>query len=178
MTTEDTTHTPPSQDGQEPNGDLMARIAELEADLEKTKDLMLRTAADAENLRRRVEREKQEFSKYAIANFAKDLLSVADNMARTLSALKPEDRTENQVLDQLALGIELTQNDFQTTLKKHGVELIETVGHPFDPHFHQAVTEVPSDLQQPGHVVEQFAAGYKIGDRLLRPAMVSVALRG
>lgn len=154
---------------------LRARIEELESDLEKTKDLMLRTAADAENLRRRMDREKQDFSKYAISNFAKDLLSVADNMDRTLSAIKPEDRAAHAALDQVVVGIELTRTDFQNAMKKHGVELVETVGQPFDPNFHQAVTEIESAEHAPGTVVEQFSAGYKIGDRLLRPAMVSVA---
>lgn len=154
---------------------LKARIAELETDLEKTKDLMLRTAADAENLRRRIEREKQEFTKYAISGFAKDLLAVADNMDRTLTAIKPEDRTAHSALDQLVIGIELTRGELQNTLKKHGVDVVATVGQPFDPNFHQAVTEVETQDHAPGTVVEQFSAGYKIGDRLLRPAMVSVA---
>ncbi len=152
------------------------QIMILEAEKEEMRDQLLRTLAEAENIRKRAEREKTEARIYAIEKFARDLLSVSDNLARALEAL-PE--AEKAVLTEagkgLLGGIEMTEKELQTVLSRHGVTTIEAEpGSAFDPNLHQAVANIPSE-HPAGTIASHFQAGWKIGDRTLRAAMVAVS---
>jgi molecular chaperone GrpE len=151
-------------------------VEALRSELAAMKDRALRALADAENTRKRAEREKAETSQYAVASFARSLLPVADNLRRALDALHAEKRTAmddnaRAILD----GVEATERELQGVLARHGVKLIEAAGARFDPHLHHAVAEVPAQGQEAGTVVNVIQSGYTIGERLLRPAMVTVA---
>ena len=148
----------------------------LEVEKQELRDQMLRAMAEMENLRKRSEREKADARIYAIEKFARDLLSVSDNMARALEAL-PE--TERDALTEggkgLLGGIEMTQKELHTVLTRHGVTAIEAEpGAQFDPNLHQAVANIPSEHPN-GTIASLFQAGWKIGDRTLRAAMVAVS---
>jgi len=151
----------------------------LRAELAEMRDRMLRALADAENTRRRAEREKQDASQYAVTRFARDMLQIADNFARAIAACSPAAREAagaevKAVLD----GVEATERQLLAALERHGVKPIDTSDGRFDPNFHQAIAEVPGDGRPPGSIVDVVQAGYMIGERLLRPAMVTVAKRG
>lgn len=152
-----------------------ARITQLEAEAAELKDRLLRTVADMENLRRRTEREVSDARQYAIAAFARDMLTAGDNLARAIEAIPPESRSENEVLTTLIDGVEMTERDLQKSLEKHGVRKLEPIGQKFDPNVHQAIFEVPTDEQPNGTVVQVMQSGYVIGERVLRPAMVGIA---
>ncbi|MEM9571725.1 MAG: nucleotide exchange factor GrpE [Pseudomonadota bacterium] len=152
------------------------QILALEVEKQELRDQMLRAMAEMENLRKRAEREKNDARIYAIEKFARDLLSVSDNMARALEAL-PE--TERDALTEggkgLLGGIEMTQKELHTVLTRHGVTVIEAEpGAPFDPNLHQAVANIPSEHPN-GTIASLFQAGWRIGDRTLRAAMVAVS---
>ena len=152
------------------------QILALEIEKQEVRDQMLRAMAEMENLRKRSEREKADARIYAIEKFARDLLSVSDNMARALEAL-PE--TEREALTEggkgLLGGIEMTQKELHTVLTRHGVTAIEAEhGAPFDPNLHQAVANIQSEHPN-GTIARLFQAGWKIGDRTLRAAMVAVS---
>lgn len=152
------------------------QILALEVEKQELRDQMLRAMAEMENLRKRSEREKTDARVYAIEKFARDLLSVSDNMARALEAL-PE--SEREVLTDagkgLLGGIEMTQKELHTVLTRHGVTIIDAEpGAPFDPNFHQAVANIPSEHPN-GTIASLFQAGWRIGDRTLRAAMVAVS---
>ncbi|MCS6759768.1 MAG: nucleotide exchange factor GrpE [Candidatus Devosia euplotis] len=140
------------------------------------KDRVLRTVAEMENLRKRTEREVSDTRTYAIAGFARDMLSATDALSRALMMLPAEVRESGDATTKTLIeGIELAEREMQRLLAKHGVKPIEAQGEKFDPHKHQAMFEV-SDLSQPeGTVVRVVQAGFAIGDRILRPAMVGVA---
>lgn len=152
-----------------------ARIAALEAEASELKDRVLRTIAEMENLRRRTEREVVDARQYAIAAFARDMLTAGDNLARAIDAVPEEARTGNEALTALIDGVEMTERDLQNSLEKHGVRKLDPLGQKFDPHLHQAVFEVPTEEQPAGTVMQVMQSGYVIGDRVLRPAMVGVA---
>ncbi len=156
-----------------------AQIAALHEEIAELKDRYLRAVAETENVRRRAEREKTEAALFAFSRFARDLLNVVDNFSRALDALKPEVRA---ALPLTALpvieGIEATQRELLAIFERHGIKRIEAKGQRFNPNLHQAIAEVPSDEQPPGHVIDVAQTGYMIGDRLLRPAMVLVAAQG
>jgi molecular chaperone GrpE len=142
------------------------------------RDRMLRALADVENTRRRAEREKQDASQYAVTRFARDMLQIADNFARALAACPPDvreaaDPQVKAVLD----GVEATERQLLAALERHGVKPIDTADGKFDPNFHQAIAEVPGNGKPGGSIVDVVQSGYMIGDRLLRPAMVTVARR-
>ena len=152
------------------------QLLALEVEKQEMKDQMLRAMAEMENLRKRSEREKADARIYAIEKFARDLLSVSDNMARALEAL-PEDEREALTDGGKGLlgGIEMTQNELHTVLTRHGVTQIEAEpGAAFDPNLHQAVANIPSEHPN-GTIASLFQAGWKIGDRTLRAAMVAVS---
>jgi molecular chaperone GrpE len=138
------------------------------------KDKLLRTLAEMENLRKRTEREVADARSYGIASFARDVLAVADNMHRALAAIGPELR---QSADSKALveGVELTERELLKVLEKNGVTKFSPLGEKFDPNFHQAMYEVQDAAATPGSVAQVIQAGYRIGDRVLRPALVAVA---
>ena len=151
-------------------------VAGLKEEVAQAKDRLLRLAADMENLRKRTEREKAEATLYAATNFARDLLSVADNLGRALEALPQEERDEaGEIERNLITGVEMTQRDLQNVFQRHGIRRLETVGQKFDPNFHQAIYEVPTSEKPPGIVMQEMQAGYAVGDRCLRPAMVGVS---
>ncbi|MFD1331486.1 nucleotide exchange factor GrpE [Methylopila musalis] len=151
------------------------RVVELEAAVTDLRDRFLRSHAEMENLRRRTEREVQDARKYALTAFARDLLSVADNLRRALEATPAE---KDGPLQAIVDGVELTERELLKTLEKHGVAKIEPKGQIFDPNFHQAIFEAPDPSVPTGTVVQVVQDGYVIGDRLLRPAMVGVARGG
>jgi molecular chaperone GrpE len=140
------------------------------------KERLLRTMADMENLRKRTEREKAEATLYAATSFARDLLSVADSLDRALQSIPEEGRdTLDEATRNLLAGIEVTHKELLNVFSRHGIARIEPMGGKFDPHFHQAMFEVPDASSPPGTVVQVMQAGYTIGERCLRPALVGVA---
>ncbi|MEL6694013.1 MAG: nucleotide exchange factor GrpE [Pseudomonadota bacterium] len=152
------------------------QLLALEVEKQELRDQMLRAMAEMENLRKRSEREKSDARVYAIEKFARDLLSVSDNMARALEAL-PEDERDALTDGGKGLlgGIEMTQKELHTVLTRHGVTAIEAEpGAAFDPNLHQAVANIPSEHPN-GTIASLFQAGWKIGDRTLRAAMVAVS---
>ena len=152
-------------------------LARLEAENAELKDRALRTLAEMENLRKRTEREVANSRAYAVTAFARDLLPVADNLARALTAV-PESE-ENAALKALAEGVGLTGRELESTLAKHGVTKIEPqAGERFDPNLHQAMFEVPDPSQPSGIVVQIVQPGFAISGRLLRPALVGVSKGG
>ncbi len=164
---------------------LKAMIAALQGDLEKKtaevaakQDQFLRAVAETENVRRRLEKEKEETAKYAITRFAKDILSVGDNFQRAIAAV-PKDAVETDpALKTLLEGVTLAERDFKTALERHGVHAIDPSGQPFNPHHHQAVMEQENASVPAGTVLQVYQVGYMIDDRNLRPAMVVVSRGG
>ena len=151
-------------------------IAQLKEEAAQFKDRLLRTAADMENLRKRAEREKAEATLYAATNFARDLLSVADNMQRALAAVTPEAREQaDEATKNLLAGVEMTERELLKVFERYNIRKVETVGAKFDPNVHQALFEMPTKDHPPGTVVQEMQSGFAIGDRCLRPAMVGVA---
>jgi molecular chaperone GrpE len=151
-------------------------ITALKDEVAGGKDRLLRLAAEMENLRKRTEREKAEATLYAATNFARDLLSVADNLGRALQALPPEERERaGEAEKNLIAGVEMTERELLNVFQRHGIRKIETVGAKFDPNFHQAIFEVPTAEKPPGIVMQELQCGFQVGDRCLRPAMVGVS---
>lgn len=151
-----------------------ARIAALEEELAGAKQDVLYAHAETQNVRRRLEKELSDARAYAATAFARDILSVADNVVRALSAI-PGDLREDEKFKSLVTGLDATMKDMESVLRKNGVEKFESVGQPLDPNRHQAMIEVPSAEAEPGTIVQELQAGYMIRDRLLRPALVAVA---
>ncbi len=158
------------------NDNAPGEVDILRAENTDLKDRLLRALADGENVRRRAEREKTDASQYAITKFARDILAVADNFQRALDALSPESReaASNQVKAVIE-GVEVTERQLLATLERHGVKPIDTSDGRFDPNLHQAIAEVPGEGRPKGTIVSVVQTGYQIGDRLLRPAMVTIA---
>ena len=155
--------------GQEPD-----RLDELVRELEEVRQHVLYAQAETQNVRRRLEAEKQTASNYAVTSFARDMLSVKDNMERALAAIADELR-EDERLKGLVAGIEATGRDLDSVFQRNGITRIEALGQPLDPNRHQAMVEIPSDEAEPGTIVQEMQPGYMIKDRLLRPALVGVA---
>jgi molecular chaperone GrpE len=155
--------------------DLNARIAELEAEIARLKDQALRALAEQENTRRRAQRDIEENSKFAVSNFARDMLPVGDNLRRALDTISADARAADPALAKFAEGVELTERELLNILERYGIKRIDPVGQPFDHNLHQAVMQVDSATQASGTVVQVFQPGYTIHGRLLRPAMVTVA---
>jgi molecular chaperone GrpE len=149
------------------------RIAELEKQLEEARSKALYAAAEAQNVRRRLEQELQQSTSYAVAGFARDMLAIKDHLDRALAAVSDELRAD-KTASQFLAGIEATARELEAVLQRNGVTRITAIGEPLDPHRHQAMVELPSDAE-PGTIVEEMQPGYMIKDRLLRPAMVGVA---
>ncbi len=153
------------------------RVTELEAELAEHKDRLLRALAETENVRRRAQREREDASKYAIAGFAKDLLSAADNLRRALESL-PESEAKDERTRSLLAGVAATERELLGVFERHGIKRIDPKGEGFDHNFHQAIFETERPDQPAGSVVEVLQPGYVLHDRLLRPAMVGVAKGG
>jgi molecular chaperone GrpE len=151
-------------------------VAELVREAAEYKDKLLRTLAEMENLRKRTEREVADARLYGNATFARDVLQVADNMQRAFEAMGPELRQQSDPkVKALVEGVELTERELLKVLEKHGVKKFSPAGEKFDPNFHQAMFEMENAELPPGHVAQVIQAGYTLGDRVLRPAMVAVA---
>ena len=150
------------------------RIAALEAELATAKQDILYAHADTQNVRRRLEKELTDTRAYAATNFARDILSVADNLSRALAAI-PAELREDEKFKGLVVGLEATGRELDAVFGRNGISKVESVGQPLDPNKHQAMMEVPSADAAPGTILVEMQAGYMIKDRLLRPAMVSVA---
>ena len=161
---------------QSPEEIIQANFARIEAERDDLKDKLLRTLADMENLRRRTEREIADAKAYAVTSFARDMLGAADNLRRALESLPETARTtEEPALKGLIEGVDLTERDLLKTLERHGVRKIDPLGEKFDPNLHQAMFEAPDAEIAKGLVSKVVQSGYKIGERVLRPALVGVS---
>jgi molecular chaperone GrpE len=175
MTSENDTPVPedvPEQFRDDP--EILLEIAQLRAEADAQKDRALRALAEVENVRKRLERARDDEKQYAVTRFARDLLTVADNLTRALAATPPEARA-NESLKAVLDGVEATARELQAALGRHGVKIIQAAGARFDPNLHQAIAEVPGNGAEAGTVMNVVQPGYVIGDRLLRAAMVTVA---
>jgi molecular chaperone GrpE len=150
------------------------RVPELERLLEEANSKALYAAAELQNTRRRMEKEIADARSYAAAGFARDMLAIKDHLDRALAAVGDDLRADQTAANFLA-GIEATARELEAAFARHGVERVAAKGLPLDPHHHQAMIEIPHDEAEPGTVVEEMQAGYKMKDRLLRPALVGVA---
>jgi molecular chaperone GrpE len=158
-----------------PAGDAAAeRVAALEGELAAAKQEVLYAHAETQNVRRRLEKELADARSYAATSFARDMLSVADNLGRALQAI-PAELREDEKFKGLVAGLEATGRELESVFGRNGIEKMVSVGQPLDPNKHQAMMEVPSDEVEPGTVMVEMQPGYTIKDRLLRPALVSVA---
>jgi len=175
-----------SSDKAEPNGAhdadneaaLQAAIAELRAENAGLRDKLLRTIAEMENFRRRADREKTDVSKYAVSEFARECVTIGDNLRRAIEAVQKEPLEQNPALRTLLEGVEVTERELIKVFERHGITRFDPIGEKFDPHLHEAmikvdVPNVPADI-----IVQVLQAGYKIADRVLRPAAVIVAKGG
>ena len=149
------------------------RVGELEAELAEAKAALLYAHAEAQNVRRRAEKEAVDARTYAATAFARDILSVADNLSRGLEAMPAELRADEKMKG-LVAGLEATGRELESVFQRHGITRMTVLGETLDPNKHQAMLEVPSN-EKPGTVVQEMQSGYMIKDRLLRPALVGVA---
>jgi molecular chaperone GrpE len=185
------THPPDANDGpgeNAPQGEApliiddsttdQARIQALEADLAKHRDQLLRTLAEGENTRRRAQREIEENNKFAVANFAREVLGVADNLRRALETITAEARRADERIERFAAGVELTERELLAVLERFAVKRVDPMGQPFDHNLHQAIMQVDRPDLAPGTVVQVMQSGFTIHGRLLRPAMVALAKGG
>jgi molecular chaperone GrpE len=163
---------PTASEAEQPSPET--RIAELEAELAEQRDRLLRALAETENVRRRAQREREDASKYAVAGFAKDLLSTADNLRRALDSL-PESEARDDRTRSLLAGVAATERELLGIFERYGIKRIDPKGERFDHNFHQAIFEAERPDQPTGTIIEVLQPGYALHDRLLRPAMVGVA---
>jgi molecular chaperone GrpE len=156
-------------------GDTQAELLEaLKANLEAARQDVLYAKAETQNVRRRMEKEVTDTRTYAATAFARDILSVADNLSRALETIPAELRADDKMKN-LVAGLEATGREIEKVFASHGITRIASKGLPLDPHQHQAMLEVPSNDVEPGTVLQELQAGYMIKDRLLRAAMVAVS---
>lgn len=179
--TQPDTDLPPQEAGFEANAshepeaaDPAARIAALEAEVTSLKDAALRALAEAENLRRRTEREKADARAYAVDRFARDLLSVADNLERALASV-PQIAREEPAMEGFLTGIDMTGKEMVAVFARHGLTRTGAEGEKFDPALHQAVAQIPSETVPAGDIAQVFAAGWVLNGRTIRAAMVAVS---
>ena len=159
--------------------DAGAVIEALNAENSQLKDRVLRTLAEMENLRRRTEREVADAKTYGVTSFARDMLTVVDNLSRALEHFPPEARASaDPSIRSMVEGVELTARDLEAVLGRHGVKKLDPKGQKFDPNFHQAIFEAPDETVPAGTVSQVVQSGWTIGDRVLRPAMVGVSKGG
>ena len=149
-------------------------VAKLEGEVEKLRNEVLYAQAETQNVRRRLEKEKADASAYASTGFARDMLSVADNLGRALASI-PAELREDERVKSLLTGIEMTAKELDNVFQRNGIKKIEAMGEKLDPNRHQAMIELPHAEAEPGTVIQEMQAGYMIKDRLLRPALVGVA---
>lgn len=149
-------------------------LNKLANELETARQDILYAQAEVQNVRRRMEKEAADARAYAATGFARDILSVSDNLMRALEAI-PAEMRESEAMKPLVTGLEATGRELESIFAKHGISRIAAMGLPLDPNQHQAMVEIPTADAEPGTVVAEMQAGYMIKDRLLRPAMVGVA---
>jgi molecular chaperone GrpE len=153
---------------------LEEQLADARADITVLNDKILRLAAEMENVRRRLEKEKQDASVFAVSNFARDMLSVADNLRRALAAV-PDTARADAGLNTVITGVEMTERELGQVFGRFGISRMEPMGAKLDPNQHQAISEIESDTAEPGTIAFVMQDGYRLKERLLRPAMVMVA---
>jgi molecular chaperone GrpE len=179
MIEDEKTETPTAEDLREETAEGAPELAEhdrfarLEAELAEAKSALLYAHAEAQNVRRRAEKEAVDARAYAATAFARDLLAVADNLSRGLDAI-PAELRDDEKLKNVIIGLEATGRELETVFQRHGIKKMTALGEALDPNFHQAMFEIPSD-KPVGTIVQEMQAGYMIKDRLLRPALVGVA---
>jgi len=156
------------------DSDLGEALAKLKGDLETARQEVLYARAETQNVRRRLEKDIADTRAYAATGFARDILSVSDNLVRAIESI-PQDLRDDDKFKGLVAGIEATQRELDRVFGQHGVTRVAAMGLPLDPNVHQAMMEIPNDEAEPGTVVQEMQAGYLIRDRLLRPALVGVA---
>ncbi len=159
-------------------GALQGELDKKTAEASEKHDQFVRAVAETENVRRRLEKEKDETGRYAISKFAKDILSVGDNFQRAISAVSAQTVSTDPALKTLLDGVVLAEREYRTALERHGIKSIDPTGQPFNPHHHQAVMEHEDAEVPPGTVIKVFMTGYMLEDRCLRPAMVVVSRGG
>lgn len=152
-------------------------IAQLKEQLADMREKWMRAVAEAENTRKRAQKDKEETSRYAISGFARDMAAVLENLIRASSNIPESARQENELLKTLGEGVDLTRNELLNIFEKYGIKRIHPLGEKFDHNFHQAMVQVENNEVEPGTVVEVVQAGYSLQDRLLMPAMVAVSKR-
>lgn len=146
----------------------------LRDEIEQLRDEKLRLLADMENLRKRSDRDRMDSIRYGNINFARDILSLGDNLSRALDAI-PKDAEKTETITNLINGLRMVQREFTSILEKHGIKKIEALNQRFDHNFHQAMMEIESEEAEEGIVIQEIQSGYNMHDRLLRPSMVGVA---
>ena len=146
----------------------------LRDEIEQLRDEKLRLLADMENLRKRSDRDRMDSIRYGNTNFARDILSLGDNLSRALDAI-PKDAEKTETITNLINGLRMVQREFTSILEKHGIKKIEALNQRFDHNFHQAMMEIESEEVEEGIVIQEIQSGYNMHDRLLRPSMVGVA---
>jgi len=175
----DTPITPETEDTAEPVHIEMpsaeGRIAELEAEVAKYKDQALRALAEQENVRRRAQRDREDALKFATSSFAKDLVTVADNLRRAVDSVPEAQAAKDELVKNLLSGVSATERELLGAFEKHGIRKLDPIGEKFDHNFHQAIFELENTGKPAGTVVQVLQAGFTIHDRLLREAMVGVA---
>ncbi|CAN5914601.1 nucleotide exchange factor GrpE [soil metagenome] len=157
---------------------LAAELQQLQAEKADLQDKVLRAMADAQNVRRRAQQDIERERKFGIERFGKDVLSVADNLGRALSALPADAAAMDPAVRNVIVGVQATERELQSVLERHGVTRVEALGKPFNAEFHQAMMEVEDPSVPSGTVVQELAPGYLIAGRLLRAAMVAVSKGG
>ncbi|NQU62595.1 MAG: nucleotide exchange factor GrpE [Rhodospirillales bacterium] len=150
----------------------------LEEQVAELNDKLLRALAEAENVRRRAERDREDASKYAITNFARDMLAVADNTRRAMDSVDADQRKNDAALEQLMVGLELVERELLATFERFNIKTIEAIGEKFDHNLHEAMFEMEDPSKPAGTVVQEMERGYVLHDRLLRPAKVGISKGG
>ncbi len=155
-----------------------SELERLRVEASDLKDRLLRTHAEMENVRKRLEREKAEIAKFAITKFAKDVIGIGDNVQRAIDSVPADSVEQTPALQSFIEGVRMIEREFVNVLERHGIKRVDPKGEPFNPHFHQAVMEMPVADVPSGTVAQVFQSGYTIEERVLRPAMVVVAKGG
>jgi molecular chaperone GrpE len=163
---------PPKPEG------VAAEVEQLQAEKADLQDKLLRALAEAQNVRRRAQQDVERERKFGIERFAKDILSVADNLGRALSVLPDDTDAIDPALRNVIVGVQATERELQSVLERHGIKRVESLGRPFNAEFHQAMMEIEDPTVPAGTVVQELAPGYLIAGRLLRAAMVAVSKGG
>ena len=158
--------------------ELVDPLEAARAEAAELKDKLLRALAETENVRRRAQRDREDASTYAIANFAREMLKVADNLRRALDSIGDEARRESDAVEGLAVGVEMTEREMLNAFERVGINPIEALGQRYDHNLHEAMFDVEDASQPAGTIVQVLEAGYMLGERLLRPAKVGMAKGG